>query len=390
MENFSINSILKSIESLIGKGPHQLHEPTLGKEEITEVSESINNNFVSTKGIHVLKFEKRLQNYTKSKYVTSIINGTQAIFIALKALGIKADEEVLVPALTFVGTVNAISYTGAKPHFIDSHAKDFGIDVKKLDKYLSEITVFRKNRCVNKITGKIIKAIIPVHVFGQPCDIEEVIKISKKFKLLVIEDAAECLGSFYKKKHLGTFGDAGCISFNGNKIITTGGGGAVLTKNKKLDRKIKHLSTTAKVNDKWEFIHDEVGYNYRLPSINAALGIAQIKKIKGFLKSKRELFLSYSKIFKKIEGVQLYSEKKYSKSNYWLQTLILKKKYSHLKNKLIKAGYKRKIYMRPVWKLISELKPYKKHQKMNLSGAKNIYQTVISLPSSQSLIRKFI
>jgi perosamine synthetase len=387
MENFSIKLILNLLKDLLGKGPHQLHEPTLGKEEIRQVSHTIKKNFVSTKGICVLKFEKKLQRYTKAKHATSIINGTQALFIALKALGVKETDEVLVPALTFVGTVNAISYIGAEPHFVDSHIQDFGVDIKKLDKYLNSIAFVKNNRCINKKTGKTIKAIIPVHVFGQPCDIEGIIKISKKFKLLIIEDAAECLGSFYKKKHLGTFGDAGCISFNGNKIITTGGGGAVLTNNKKLENKIKHLVTTAKVSHKWEFIHDEIVYNYRLPSLNAALGLAQISKIRHFLKLKRNLFYKYSKIFQKIEGVKLYTEKKFSKSNYWLQTIILDQKNSHLKNKLIKEGHKKKIYMRPAWKLITELKPYKKKQKMNLSGAQNIYKTVINLPSSQKLIK---
>ena len=251
---------------------------------------------------------------------------------------------------------------------------------------MNKISVIKKNRIINKKTGKIIKAIIPVHVFGHPCDIENIIKLSKKFKLKVVEDAAECVGSFYKKKHLGTFGDLGCLSFNGNKIITTGGGGAILSKSKKLNDKIRHLITTAKVSHKWEYIHDKIGYNLRLPSLNAALGIAQMKKINKFLRSKRKLFLEYSKIFKNIDGVKIFKEKKNSRSNYWLQTLIFEKKFNHIKNKLIKAGYQKKIYMRPVWRLISELKPYRNYQKMDLSGAKSIYKNAINLPSSQKLI----
>lgn len=387
MKNFSVSLILKSIESIIGKGPHPLHEPSLGKEEIHHVTETIKKNFVSTKGIYVSKFEKKIKKFTKSKYVVSTINGTQALYITLKALGVKANEEVLVPALTFVGTVNAISYIGAEPHFIDSNIKDFGVDCKKLENYLEKIVTFRNNKTINKNTGRVIKAIMPVHVFGQVCDIENIIRLSKKFKLLVIEDAAECLGSFYKKKHLGTFGDAGCLSFNGNKIITTGGGGAIITKNKNLNDKIKHLVTVAKVDHKWEYIHDEIGYNYRMPSLNAAVGLAQINKINRFLKLKRKLFLKYSRIFNNISGVTLFKEKRFAKSNYWLQTIILDQKNIHLKNKLIKFAYNRKIYMRPAWKLISELKPYKKKQKMNLAGAKNIYDSVINLPSSQNLIK---
>ncbi len=387
MLKFSPNLIINLIKNLLGKGPHPLHEPSMGREEIDFVNRTIKKNFVSTKGIYVQKFEKRIQNYTNSKYVSSLINGTQAIFIALKVLNIKSNDEVLVPALTFIGTVNAITYLGAEPHFVDSRIDDFGIDCKKLENYLSKIVVIKNNKSVNKKTGRIIKAIIPVHVFGHPCDIEGVMNLSKKFKLKVVEDAAECFGSFYKKKHLGTFGDIGCLSFNGNKIITTGGGGAVLTSNKKINDKIKHLITTAKVEHKWEYIHDQVGFNFRLPSLNAAFGIAQIKKINQFLKLKRKLFLKYQNVFNKIEGVKLYKEKKHSKSNYWLQTIILEKKFCHFKNALIKNGHKKKIYMRPAWRLISELKPYKKKQKMNLDGSRKIYKQVINLPSSQALVK---
>ena len=388
MEKFSINLITKSIKKLLGKGPHSLHEPSMGKKEIKYISNTIKKNFVSTKGVYVHKFEKQIKNYTKTKYVSSTINGTQAIFIALKALGVKHNEEVLVPSLTFVGTVNAISYLGAEPHFIDSNIKDFGIDCRKLENYLKKIIVFKNNKSINKKTGRIIKAIIPVHVFGHPCDIENIVKLAKKFKLKILEDAAECLGSFYKKKHLGTFGDAGCLSFNGNKIITTGGGGAVLSKSKKLNDKINHLISTAKIDHKWEYIHDEIGYNFKLPSLNAALGLAQISKLKYFLKFKRELFYRYNNIFSNIEGIKLFKENKNSKSNYWLQTLILDHKNIASKNNLIKAAHNSKIFMRPAWKLISELGPYKKKQKMNLEGAREIYNRVINLPSSQSLIGK--
>ena len=199
MLKFSPNLIINLIKNLLGKGPHPLHEPSMGREEIDFVNRTIKKNFVSTKGIYVQKFEKRIQNYTNSKYVSSLINGTQAIFIALKVLNIKSNDEVLVPALTFIGTVNAITYLGAEPHFVDSRIDDFGIDCKKLENYLSKIVVIKNNKSVNKKTGRIIKAIIPVHVFGHPCDIEGVMNLSKKFKLKVVEDAAECFGSFYKK-----------------------------------------------------------------------------------------------------------------------------------------------------------------------------------------------
>ena len=385
MKKISVKLIYSLIEKTINKGPHYLHEPLFVGNEIKYIKDTIKKNFVSTSGEYVIKFENKIKNYTKAKYAIAVINGTQALYVALKALGVKKDQEILVPALTFVGTVNAISYTGAEPHFVDSNIKDLGIDCKKLEIYLNKIGKIKNNKCINRKTGKIISGIMPVHIFGHPCDIENIIRLSRKFKLKIIEDAAEALGSFYKKKHLGTFGDVGCISFNGNKIITTGGGGAIVTNQKKLAEKIKHLVSTAKVPHKWEYIHDDIGYNFKMPSLNAALGLAQIEKINFFLKAKRKLFKKYFNSFNKIEGANIFRENVNSKSNYWLQTLILEKKYKNLKNKLLNYCYKKKIYLRPVWKLISSLKPYKKKQKMNLSGAKAIEDQVINLPSSQSL-----
>jgi len=388
MKNISANLIVESIQKVTGKGPHQLHEPLFFGKEISYLKNTINQNFVSSAGEYVNKFEKKIKEYTKAKFAIAVVNGTQAIYISLKACGVKKNEEVLVPALTFVGIVNAVSYLGAEPHFIDSQIENFGINCLKLENYLNKITKFRGNQCINKFTGNVIKAIMPVHVFGHPCNIQDIVKIAKKFNLIVIEDAAEALGSFYKKKHLGTFGDLGCLSFNGNKIITTGGGGMVITNKKILAKRIKHLTTTAKLKHKWEYIHDEIGYNFRMPNLNAALGLAQFEKIHTFLKAKRTLFKKYYNVFNEIKGISLYKEPKNANSNYWLQTLVLNKNHSSLKNKILKESYKKLIYTRPAWKLISELKPYKKKQKMNLSGAKEIYNRIINIPSSQSLILK--
>jgi len=388
MKKISANIVVKSIQKVVGKGSHQLHEPLFFGKEMDYLKNTIKQNLVSSTGEYVNKFEKKIKDYTRAKFAIAVVNGTQAIYISLKACGVKKDEEVLVPALTFVGTVNAISYLGAKPHFVDSQIKNFGIDCLKLENYLNKISKLRGNKCINKLTGKVIKAIIPVHVFGHPCDIQNIIKIAKKFNLIVVEDAAEALGSFYKQKHLGTFGDTGCISFNGNKIITTGGGGMVITNKKILAKKIKHLTTTAKLKHKWEYIHDEVGYNFRMPNLNAALGLAQFEKIHIFLKAKRTLFKKYFNVFNKMKGISLYKESNNANSNYWLQTLILDKNNVNLKNKILKESHKKLIYTRPVWRLISELDPYKKNQKMNLSGAKEIYNKIINLPSSQSLILK--
>ena len=388
MKNISANLIVELIQKVTGKGPHQLHEPLFFGKEINYLKNTINQNFVSSAGEYVNQFEKKIKKYTKVKFAIAVVNGTQAIYISLKACGVKKNEEVLVPALTFVGTANAISYLGAEPHFVDSQIENFGINCLKLENYLNKIVKFKGNKCINKFTGKVIKAIIPVHVFGHPCNIQDIIKIAKKFNLIVVEDAAEALGSFYKKKHLGTFGDVGCFSFNGNKIITTGGGGMVITNKKILAKKIQHLTTTAKLKHKWEYIHDEIGYNLRMPNLNAALGLAQFEKIHTFLKAKKILFKKYFNVFNKIKGISLYKEPRNANSNYWLQTLILSNNNVNLKNKILKESHKKLIYTRPVWKLISELKPYKKNQKMNLSGAKEIYSKIINLPSSQSLVLK--
>lgn len=388
MKNKIFNLIPNLVKQTLGKGSHQLHEPLFSANEINYVTQTIKSNFVSSAGKYVFKFEEKFRKYVKSKNAVAVINGTQALYISLVALNISQNDEVLVPALTFVGTVNAIKHTGAKPHFIDSRISDFGVDCKKLDKYLKKISVFKNGRCFNKLTRNPIKAIIPVHIFGHPCDIEGVMKIAKKYRLKVIEDAAEALGSFYKKKHLGTFGDVGCFSFNGNKIITTGGGGMIISKNNKLSKKIKHLTTTAKLKHKWEYIHDEVGYNLRMPNINAALGLAQLEKISLFLKAKRKIFKIYMNAFNKVKSAHIYREPKFSKSNYWLQTLVLDERSSKFKNLIIKKLSKNKIYARPAWKLISELKPYKNCKKMNLSGAQDIYKRVINLPSSQSIVIK--
>jgi perosamine synthetase len=386
MKTILINQIVKSVEKVIGKGPRVLHQPMFGSKEKKYLNQTIEENFVSSKGMHTIKFERKIKKYTKSKFSIAVTSGTEAIYIALLAAGIKKNHEVLVPSLTFIGTVNAISYLGSEPHFIDSNIRDFGVDAPKLEKYLKEITRFKDGKTYNRKTNKIISAIVPVHVFGQPCAIDKILLVAKKFNLIVIEDAAEGLGSSFKNKHVGTFGKVGCLSFNGNKIITTGGGGAIITNNKKIANKIHHLVCTAKKKHKWEFDHDEIGYNLRMPSLNAALGLAQIEKINIFVKAKRKLFENYSKAFKKVNGAKIFKENNFTKSNYWLQTLILDKKKSNLKNKILKKFHEKKIMSRPAWKLISDLKPYKKKQKMPLQGAKEIYSRVINLPSSQKII----
>lgn len=383
-----INKISKKIINVIGKGKHSLHEPTLGDKEKNFVLKCLKSGFVSSAGKMIGKFEKEIKKVTKSKHVISVINCTEAIKVCLKVAGVRENDEVLVPSLTFVGSVSPIVEIGAIPHFIDSNLDDLGVNVEKLSEYLKKNTFLKKGKLVNKKTKRCIKAIIPVHIFGHSCKIVELLKLSKKFKIFVIEDAAEALGSFYKKKHLGTFGLAGCISFNGNKIITTGSGGAIITNNYKFAKKAKHLIQTAKVKHKFEYVHDEIGYNLRMSNLNASLGLGQMKNLRKFLNLKRKLFFKYKKYFADCKEFEIFSERKFSRSNYWLQTIILKKNYINLKNHIIKDLHKKKILARPAWKLISTLKPYKNFPKMNLSGAKHIYSSVINLPSSPGILLK--
>ncbi len=387
IKNFKTSDICKIIRKVVGKGIQKVHEPMVYGNEKKYLINTIKQNFFSAGGNYVVKFEEKIKKITKAKYAIAVVNCTEAIHIALKACGIKRGDEVLVPSLTFIGTVNPISYLGATPHFVESNFDDFGIDCVKLEKYLSKIAIKKKNKLINKNTKKVIKAIIPVHVFGHPCKIDDLIKIAKKYNLIIIEDAAAAMGSFYKKRHLGTFGIAGCISFNGNKIATSGGGGVVITNNKNLAKKIHHLTTTSKQKHEWEYLHDGIGYNLRMSNVNAALGLAQLENLKKFIKFKKKLYNKYNQAFKSFKEIRIFKEPKNSKSNYWLQTLILDKKYSYLRDKILKETNKNYIFTRPAWKLISESIPYKKNQKMLLPVAKEIYNRVINLPSSEKIIR---
>ena len=376
--------IVNIVKKILGKGRHSLHEPYFCGNEWNYVKKTLDENYVSSIGAFVNKFEDQIKKFTKSKYAISVVNGTEALHLSLVACGVKSNDEVLVPTITFVGTANSIIYSGATPHFIDSEFETLGIDPLKLEKYLEKITIKKGKFYFNKKTKRRIKAIMPVHIFGNICQIDKILKIAKKYKLVVIEDAAEALGSFFKNKHAGTFGLVGCFSFNGNKILTTGGGGAIITNSKLLAKKIKHLSTTAKINHRWEYVHDAVGYNFRMPNINAALGSAQIENLNKFLISKRKLFLKYCKDFSKVNDVRLIKNPEFSKSNNWLNTIFIKNSSIKKRNKVLSLGQKNRIFLRPVWKPLHTLKHLNKMPKMNLDAAKKIYESCINLPSSAS------
>jgi aminotransferase in exopolysaccharide biosynthesis len=377
--------VVTAIRSVAGAGPVALHEPSFGGNEWLYLKECLDSTFVSSVGKFVDRFEADLAAYTGAKYAVAVVNGTAALHIALKLAGVQAGDEVLVPALTFIATPNAVTYCNATPHFVDSEISTLGVDAAKLRDYLKTHTEKRSGQCINLVTGNVIRAIVPMHTFGHPADLDGLLAIAQDFNITLVEDAAESLGSHYHGQHTGTFGLLGTLSFNGNKTITTGGGGAILTNNAELARYAKHLTTTAKMPHAWEFQHDEIGYNYRLPNLNAALGCAQLEQLTVKLAAKKALFSRYQIAFEKIMGIKLMAEPLGCKSNYWLQALLLDDENVDQRDALLKATNEAGIMTRPIWTLMHELTPYKDSPRMNLTVAKSLTQRLINIPSSSGL-----
>jgi perosamine synthetase len=307
------------------------------------------------------------------------------LHISLILAGVKKDSEVLVPGLTFVATANAVCYAAAIPHFVDSEEETFGICPQKLDSYLSDICDIQNDVCINKKTGRQITVIIPVHIFGHPCKIEEICEVAKKYKIEVVEDAAESLGSFYKGKHTGTFGKLGTISFNGNKIITTGGGGMIITDDEELAQQAKHLTTTAKVPHKWEYVHDQLGYNYRMPNLNAAFGCAQLQRLPEFLQSKRGLFVKYCEQLSGLGSIRLLNEPSECSSNYWLQTIVLGDPDEERRNIILTSLNEAGLMSRPAWTGLHKLEHFKDCPNMDMSVVNSLEKRIINIPSSSFL-----
>ena len=383
------NEIIKSVKTFTKKKKISLHVPHFKKEDFKSVNRCLKTSYVSTVSKFTNIFEKKIIKLTKSKFSVATINGTSAIQIAIKSCGIKKNEEILIPNLNYVGSSNAAIYCNAIPHFVDVENETLGIDTNKLERYLKKTCSIKKNVTINKISKRSIKAIMPTHVFGNSAKIKEIILLAKKFNLKVIEDASECVGSYYKNKHLGTFGDVGVLSFNGNKIITTGGGGAIITNNKKIYKKALSLSTISrKKNSGWSYDYDDVGYNYRLPGINSSLGISQLKNLPNLLKVKRKIFLQYKKIFKNNIHFKLMSELKNSKSNHWLNTIYIFHSNIKLRDQIIKETNKKGIGVRPVWKLMHKIKYLSKFPRMNIKNSLELEKALINLPSSSNLYEK--
>ena len=385
--DFISSNFIEVLDKMFGnfKKPIELHEPLLNAKENKYVTECINSSYVSSIGKYVNKFEKLISEFTGSAYTIAVVNGTVALKVGLHLLGVKRDDEVLIPSLSFVATANAVVHAGAIPHFLDVDKETLGINTTLLEDYLSEIAILKNSFLFNKKTGRRISVIVPMHTYGHPVKIDEILRIAKKFNLRVLEDSAEALGSFYKNKHLGTFGDIGILSFNGNKTITTGGGGAILTNNFNIFKVGKHLTTTAKVKHSWEFYHDQVAWNYRMPNLNAALGCAQMEIIEKILLKKRKLSLKYKEYFKSYEDFKLFMEPKNSLSNYWLNIVLIKHKNLKIRNSILSKAIENGYKCRPVWTLLTKLPMYKNNPSMNIKIAKQLEKQIICLPSSPGL-----
>lgn len=369
-----IRSIYQEPEAFI-----PLHAPHFAGNEKKYVLDTIDSTFVSSVGAYVTRFEKMLAEVTGAKHVIATVNGTTALHLALILAGVKPGEEVITQPLTFVATANAISHTGATPVFVDVDRDTMGMSPKALEAFLTTWCDYVDGHCINRYSGKRIAACVPMHTFGFPLRIEEVVAVCGKFGIPVVEDAAESLGSYVKNRHTGTFGELGTFSFNGNKILTSGGGGAIVTNDDRLGALAKHLSTTAKVPHSWEFYHDAVGYNYRLPNLNAALLCAQFEQLGGFLADKRDLAGRYREFFKDT-GITFMTEPANSTANYWLNTII----FGDAKDKEDFLVYSNghKVMTRPIWKLMNDLDMYRGCQTGPLDQAKWLEQRVVNLPSS--------
>ena len=356
-----------------------LHEPKFAGNEKKYLNDCIDSTFVSSVGAYVDLFEEKMCELTGAKHCIAIVNGTNALHLSLILAGVRKDDEVLTQALTFVATANAISYCNATPHFVDVDKETLGLSPLLLKEYLSEIAEVRDNSCYNKRTGKKIAACVPMHTFGLPIAIDELVSVCNEYNIPVVEDAAESLGSYYKENHTGTFGLLGTFSFNGNKTITCGGGGAIVTNDDDLAKKAKHLSTQAKVPHQWEYVHDEIGYNYRMPNINAALACAQLEQLSVFIQDKRELANQYH-LFLTSHKIGFIKEQKNAVSNYWLNTVVLKDKSE--RDEFLEKTNCNGVMTRPIWILMNKLSMFKDCPKSDLTNSEWLEERVVNIPSS--------
>lgn len=376
--------IIEFIRDVFGQseGAIPLHAPCFIGNEKKYLEECIDTTFVSSVGEFVNKFEKNVAAYTGAKRAVVCVNGTNALHIALILVGVKPNDEVITQPLSFVATSNAISYCGAFPIFVDVDIDTMGLSPSKMEEWLNKNAILKNGECVNKNTGRRIKACVPMHTFGHPVRLDELIVLCNKWHIELVEDAAESIGSYYKGKHTGTFGKIGALSFNGNKTITTGGGGMLLFNDEELADYCKHLTTQAKIPHRWEFRHDHIGYNYRMPNINAALGCAQMETLPLFLEKKRQLAEIYQGYFSK-KGISFFVEPEHCRSNYWLNAILLDNEKE--RDDFLEYSNSNGVMTRPIWRLMNKLPMFEKEQCGDLSNCLYFEKRVVNIPSSVRL-----
>ena len=357
-----------------------LHAPQFHGNERNYVMDAIDSTYVSSVGKYVDLFEEMLCDITGAKHAIAIVNGTNALHLSLLLAGVKAEDEVITQPLTFIATANAIRYCGATPHFVDVDKETLGLSPTLLEKYLTEVAVLKDGVCYNKKTNKKIAACVPMHTFGLCLYIDELVAVCNKYHIPVIEDAAESLGSYFNQQHTGTFGLLGTFSFNGNKTVTAGGGGAIITDNEEIAARAKHLSTQAKIPHQWEYQHDDIGYNYRMPNLNAALVCAQLEQLNSFVQNKRELADLYAQFFNDIDTISLVREIENSQSNYWLNAIILPTLEE--RNQFLEYTNNNGIMTRPVWGLMNNLSMFNQCPSADLSNANWLAERIVNIPSS--------
>lgn len=359
-----------------------LHEPRFNGNEKAYLNECIDSTFVSSVGKFVDRFETYFARAVGAKYAIATVNGTAALHISLILAGVECDDEVITQPLTFIATANAISYIGARAIFLDVDLETMGLSPAALKIFLEQKCIASDGKCINRSTGRTIKACVPMHTFGHPCRIDEIKALCDEWHISLVEDAAESLGSYYKEKHTGTFGRLGTFSFNGNKIITSGGGGVIVTDDEALAARAKHITTTAKIPHKWEYVHDEIAYNYRLPNLNAALLCAQLEQLNGFLENKRVLAIEYKKFFAS-QKIRFIEEPINARSNYWLNAIVLEN--IEERDAFLEYTNANGVMTRPIWKLMNYLPIFEHCQCGDLSNALFLSERVVNIPSSVRL-----
>ena len=380
------SAITERICRVTGGARVALHEPSFQGNEAAYVQDCISTGWVSSVGSYVDRFERDLAEVTGAKHAVVVSNGTSGLQVALQVSGVERGDEVIIPALSFVATANAVMHCGGQPHFADSDPATLGLGVPALAEYLADVVEQRGGAAINRHTGCRISAIVPMHTFGHPVDMPALMDLANRHGITVVEDAAESLGSLIEGRHTGTWGRCAMLSFNGNKIVTTGGGGAIITDDAALAKRLKHLTTTAKQPHKWAFFHDEVAYNFRMPNLNAALGCAQLEQLGGFIAAKRELAARYAQAFSDVPGVSLFQERSGTRANYWLQTLILDRNVADQRDAVLTHTNQAAQMTRPVWELLTRLPMYTTCPTMDIPVATDLAQRIVNLPSSPQLI----